>query len=123
MSDKSDKQKVTLYVPPALHRQLKIRAAVDAESMSALAERALLFYLQHPEAIAELEGATGRTHRVYNCPECTSSLVERAGELVALSRQPTVVAEELTDDFSEADLHEELASHSDSPGEEELVPC
>ena len=36
-----DKQKVTLYLPPELHHQLKLRAAVDHESMSVIAERAL----------------------------------------------------------------------------------
>ena len=30
-----DKQKVTLYLPPELHRELKIKAAVEAEPMSA----------------------------------------------------------------------------------------
>jgi plasmid stability protein len=46
-----DKQKVTLYLPPGLHRQLKIRAAVDTDSMSAMVERAIVFYLRHPELV------------------------------------------------------------------------
>jgi len=47
------KQKVTLYLSPELHRRLKIRAAIDAEPMSELAERAIVFYLAHPELVDE----------------------------------------------------------------------
>jgi hypothetical protein len=36
-----DKQKVTLYLTSELHRQLKIKAAVEVETMSTIAERAL----------------------------------------------------------------------------------
>lgn len=42
------KNKVTLYLPPELHRELKIRA-VAAESMTDIAERALSFYLSQPK--------------------------------------------------------------------------
>ncbi|MBC6417919.1 MAG: hypothetical protein GDA44_03565 [Prochloron sp. SP5CPC1] len=48
-----NKQKVTLYIPPKLHRQLKIRAAVDTESMSAIAEKAIAFYMEHSEVAEE----------------------------------------------------------------------
>jgi hypothetical protein len=90
-----DKQKVTLYLPPDLHRKLKIRGAVDAEPMSAIAERAIGFYLDHPEVVEEVEAAIqGSTHRVYNCPECTSSLVVRSGEMVTLKDQPSVMGDE-----------------------------
>ena len=44
-SDMQDKQKVTLYLPLGTHRQLKIRAAIDEESMSGLVEKAIAFYL------------------------------------------------------------------------------
>ncbi len=54
-----DKHKVTLYLPPELHRQLKIRSAVDLEPMSAIAERALVFYLKHPEVVDEVEASQG----------------------------------------------------------------
>lgn len=107
-----DKQKVTLYLPPGLHRQLKIRSAVDSEAMSAIVERAILFYLKHPEVVDELEASYGRTHRVYNCPECDSSLAIQDGELVSLPNQPGIVAQELP--------VEELTN---SQGEEQLVPC
>lgn len=48
-----NKQKVTLYIPPKLHRQLKIRAAVDTESMSAIVEKAIVFYMEHSEVVEE----------------------------------------------------------------------
>ena len=87
-----DKQKVTLYLPPELHRQLKIRAAVDAEPMSAIAERALDFYLDHSEIVDRMEGeAYGVTHQVYVCPECTTSMVLRSGDMVALHDQPSTL--------------------------------
>lgn len=119
MSDMPDKQKVTLYIPPGLHRQLKIRAAVDSESMSALVEKALIFYLRHPEAVDELASSQGAIHRVYNCPECDSSLVMREGQMVALKAQPSVLSEELPTE----NVREKVGSRSDSQGEEELVPC
>ena len=90
-----DKQKVTLYLPPELHRQLKIRAAVDAEPMSAIAERALDFYLDHAEIVDRMEGEThGLAHQVYVCPECTTPMVLRSGDMVALHDQPTTLSDD-----------------------------
>jgi len=60
-----------LYLSPELHRRLKIRAAIDAEPMSELAERAIVFYLAHPELVDEAE-VHGRNHQVYDCPKCDS---------------------------------------------------
>ena len=114
-----DKQKVTLYLPPGLHRQLKIRAAVDTDSMSAMVERAIVFYLRHPELVDEVEGAYGKTHQVYTCPECTSSVVLKGGEMVSLENQTSILAEELPVDK----VREGVNSRTDSQGEEELVPC
>ncbi|MDB9311650.1 ribbon-helix-helix domain-containing protein [Spirulina sp. CS-785/01] len=133
-----DKQKVTLYLPPDLHRRLKIKAAVDINSMSAMVEKAVVFYLQHPEAIDELEaglatleghGNQGQTHRVYSCPECHSSLVQRDGELVSLKDQPSVLSEDISEDVpveQVRDPQDQQESSSDSQGEESeetLVPC
>lgn len=114
-----DKQKVTLYLSPDLHRKLKIRAAVDAESMSALVERAVVFYLAHPELVDEVEAAYGQTHQVYNCPECTSSVVVRDGELISLQNQPTILE---NDKELAAQSAPKVGSHPNQPGEE-LVPC
>lgn len=113
------KQKVTLYIPPGLHRQLKIRSAVDAESMSALVEKAIAFYLKYPEVVEETEAVSGQTHRVYSCPECETSLVKRDGQLTALEQQPSV----LSDELSVGQVRQSANSHSNSQGEEELVPC
>jgi hypothetical protein len=112
------KQKVTLYLSPELHRRLKIRSAVDSEPMSELAERALVFYLTNSELVEEVEAsAYGRSHRVYSCPTCESSLILRDGELVALGNQPGLIGQDhlSIDEMAEDETHPK--------GEEELVPC
>ncbi len=91
-----DKQKVTLYLPPQLHRQLKIRSAVDADSMSNIVEKAVEFYLNHSEVVDGIE-RHGLTHQIYNCPECEHPVVLRDGEMVALGNQPGILAEGLSD--------------------------
>ena len=91
-----NKQKVTLYIPPELHRRLKIRAAIDVDSMSSLVEKAIAFYLQHPEKVEEIESSTqGNTHQVHLCPECETPMVMRKGKMVSLMDQPGAIAEEL----------------------------
>jgi hypothetical protein len=88
-----DKQKVTLYLPQQLHRQLKIRSAVDADSMSNIVEKAVEFYLNHSEVVDGVE-LHGSTHQVYNCPECEHPVVIRDGEMVALGQEPGLLTEE-----------------------------
>ncbi len=118
-----DKQKVTLYLPPRLHRQLKIRAAVDTDSMSAMVERAVHFYLKYPEVVAETEATShGETYQVHTCPSCDSSLINRDGEMVLLENQPGILAEDVPLGKME-EVREMLESRTDSQGEEELVPC
>lgn len=112
-----DKQKVTLYLTPGLHRQLKIRAAIDIESMSAMVEKAIAFYLKHPDKVEEVEASYGRTHQVHICPECEAAMVMQDGQMVSLKNQPTVVNEEFPLGVKE------VSSQTDSQGEEELVPC
>jgi hypothetical protein len=111
------KQKVTLYLSPELHRKLKIRSAVESEPMSELAERALVFYLTNSELVDEIESNYGKTHRVYSCPICESSLILRDGELATLGQQPGVINQE---PISIDEMDEEKANPK---GEEELVPC
>ena len=111
------KQKVTLYLSPELHRKLKIRSAVDSEPMSDLAERALVFYLANSQLVEEAETSVGKTHRLYSCPSCESSLVIRDGELVGLSQQPAIIGQER---LSINELDEDEVQPL---GEEELVPC
>ncbi len=114
-----EKQKVTLYIPPELHRRLKIQAAVDLQPMSALVERALVFYLEHPEIVEQVEAIHGKTHQVYACPECSTSVVVRDGELVSLKGQPGELPEE------ELPVNRVPAVNASDAGqgEEELVPC
>lgn len=109
-----DKQKVTLYLRPELHRQLKIQAAVDCEPMSEIAERAIGFYLHHQDIVEEVEAATyGSNHRVYHCPECANALILRSGEMASLRSQPTVLQEELlSEDVAVALNKEELVAAS-----------
>ena len=112
------KQKVTLYLSPELHRRLKIRSAIDTEPMSELAERALIFYLTNSELVEEVEASVyGRTHQVYSCSVCESSLVLRNGELVVLGNQPGIIGQE----HLPLDSLEQDQTHP--KGEEELVPC
>ncbi|HEY9624128.1 MAG TPA: hypothetical protein V6C78_27460 [Crinalium sp.] len=113
-----DKNKVTLYLPPELHRQLKIRAAVESEAMSAIAERAIVFYLTHPEVVDEVEMSHGRTHQIYNCPECDSALVLRDADLISLGAQPGVLADE---ELPMVKV-QSASSSPDQHGEQELVP-
>ena len=114
-----DKQKITLYIKSELHRQLKIRAAVDSEPMSSIAERAILFYLENPEVVVESDSVYGQTHRVYTCPDCTSSLVIREGELLSLKSQPSV----LVDENIPVKQTLESGKSEAQPEEQELVPC
>jgi hypothetical protein len=79
-----DKQKkVTLYLSSDLHRQLKIKSAVDQDPMSDLAEKAIAFYLSYPDVVENI--GVGHIHQVYSCPECSQSVVIKGGELISLS--------------------------------------
>lgn len=111
-----DKQKVTLYLSPELHRQLKVQAAVHAEPMSEIAQKALEFYLAHPDIVDECGDVHGQSHRVYSCPACTTSVVLREGEMVALGRQSGVIAEDLL-------IEKVQVEATGQPGGEQLVPC
>jgi hypothetical protein len=114
-----NKQKVTLYIPPELHRKLKIKAAVESEPMSSIAERAIVFYLNNSELVDEVEASYGQTHRVYSCPDCSSSIIIKDGELASLREQPSIN----NDDELSVGSVREMESTTAQPGEEELVPC
>jgi hypothetical protein len=114
-----DKQKVTLYLPAGIHRQLKIRAAIDDASMSGLVEKAITFYLRYPEQIEEIESSSyGKTYQVHICPECEAAMVMRDGQLVSLKQQPTIIVDEFP-----LEVKETVHAQANSEGEEELVPC
>lgn len=93
-----DKQKVTLYLTSELHRQLKIKAAVEVETMSTIAERALAVYLQHPDLLEQIAEQQGHSHRLYSCPECHHPAIVRDGELVAIGQQPGLLEDDLAVD-------------------------
>ena len=101
-----DKQKVTFYLPERLHQQLKIRSAIDGDSMSDLVEKSISFFLANPD-IVESSGV-GHTHQTYNCPNCSQTVVIRDGELLAVGGNRTQVLPI-------------AVSKADSP-DEELVP-
>ena len=108
------KQKVTFYLTPEIHRRLKIRSAIDSEPMSELAEKAIGFYLTHPEMVEEVETIHGRTHQLYACPECATTVVVKDGEIVAKGSQSGVLEEQLT---------VAQVTPGAAAGQEELVPC
>jgi hypothetical protein len=95
-----EKQKVTLYLTSDLYRQLKIKAAVELETMSTIAARALEIYIQHPELIEEAANARLGKHQVYNCPECHHPAVIRDGEMIAIGSQPGILEDELAVNLS-----------------------
>lgn len=136
MQDKQDKQKVTLYFPQPLHRQLKIRAAVESEPMSTIVERAVAFYLEHPEVVDDYSEPYGRTHRVYSCPVCQTAAVLRDGELVGLGGQPSILAEDTlsieraltvragaSESQDDTPLDTAQGNNNESQENENLVPC
>ncbi len=89
---KSDeKHKVTVYLASDLHRQVKVRAALEEEPMSAVVERALDFYLHHADLVEE---RLGQTHRLYSCPACETAVVIRNGELNHLPESAPVLLED-----------------------------
>ncbi|HEY9616455.1 MAG TPA: hypothetical protein V6C64_06430 [Microcoleaceae cyanobacterium] len=113
---REEKNKVTLYLPPELHRQLKIRAAVDSETMTDIAQRAIVFYLSHPEVVEQVS-IHGQAHRVYSCPECHTHVVLRDGEMASIGNQSNVLIEE------SLAVSRVGSVNADSQGEGELVPC
>lgn len=117
MQEKQKATKVTLYLPPELHRQLKIRSAVDGEAMSALAERALEFYLSHSDVVEDYS-EHGHAHRVYSCPGCSESVVLRNEGLVAVKE---LAASSQSDDLC-VDM-QEVVPGSSRPEEGQLVTC
>jgi hypothetical protein len=117
-----DKHKVTLYLPQELHRQLKVRSAVELEPMSSLAERAITFYLTHPETVEDREAEQGQVHRVYSCPCCTSSLVLRDGEMTPLQGSAAVEEDSVVERAQIECLSVDYPSF-DQRDEGELVPC
>lgn len=116
-----DKQKVTLYLPPELHRQMKIRAALDSETMTDIAQRAIAFYLSHAELVDGYEGVMhGQAHRVYTCAECSSPSVLQGDQLISLRTQSDVLIEEKLPSVTVKSVS---SRNAEVQGEGSLVPC
>jgi hypothetical protein len=124
MPDKqSDKQKVTLYMPDGLHRQFKVRSALEGETMSAMAQRAIEFYLDHADVVDNLDALQshicGQTYRIHACPKCAASLCVGEDGLTLMKAHTEQHFKELTG----LDRIAELNSDSCSPDEGELITC
>jgi len=117
------KQKVTLYIPDDLHRQFKVRSAVDGETMSSIAQRAIEFYLDHADVVEssseDVGKQLGQTHRIHTCPKCTASVALRDGSLSLIQAHSKQCYEGVMD----LERMVELNADSRSPDEEELVSC
>jgi hypothetical protein len=119
-----EKHKVTLYLSSDLHRQLKIRSAVSAEPMSELAQKAIDFYLTHSDIVERVDEAHGRTHQIYSCPDCQTSVVIRDGDLVSLGGESKAILDEamlVGDVVPDGIVAQRLLAATS--GEEQLVPC
>lgn len=113
------KQKVTLYLPDELHRQFKIRSAVDGETMSSMAKRAIEFYLDHAEVVEGVGEVQGQTHRVHACPKCDAPVALRKNGLALIHSH----AEENFEVLTGLERISELGSDSKQPDEGELIAC
>ncbi len=118
----SEKNKVTLYIPPALHRKLKIKAAVESEAMSAIAERAIVFYLLNPHIVDEVEAVQGNSHRVYSCPECEANFVLKGGDAVQIGEQPGILQSDDELDLA-SDIEKVVGIDDGRQNRESLVTC
>ncbi|WP_421658607.1 hypothetical protein [Leptothermofonsia sp. ETS-13] len=98
-----------------------MRAALDAETMTDIAQRAIGFYLSHPDIVEHYEEIHGQSHRVYSCPDCSSPVVLREGEIVSLRKQSGVLVEEALS-MSGHSQSDSVSVGVDSQGEGELVP-
>lgn len=126
-SDMPAKQKVTLYISDDLHRQFKIRSAIDGETMSSIAQRAIEFYLGHADVVessaenrSETQGGVqGQTHRIHACPKCAAPVALRDDGLALIQSH----SENQSKTLSGLERIAEASSDLRSPDEGELVTC
>ncbi|CAN5678059.1 hypothetical protein BH23CYA1_BH23CYA1_04240 [soil metagenome] len=120
------KQKVTLYISDDLHRQFKIRSAVDGETMSSMAQRAMEFYLGHAELIENSDKAHGQTHRIHTCPECSAAVTVREDGLALIGNHAERQVENLLGLERMAELNPDSRNADEgerSLDEGELITC
>lgn len=113
------KQKVTLYISDDLHRQFKIRSAIDGETMSSMAQRAIEFYLGHADIVEDTREVHGQTHRIHSCPKCAAPVALREEGLALIEGH----ASQEDKGLGSLDVLPELGSDSNHPSGEELVKC
>ena len=123
-----DKQKVTLYLSDDLHRQFKIRSAVDGETMSSMAQRAIEFYLNNAETVESASEAYGQTHRVHSCPKCSAAVTLKDSELLLVGEKSSSLLDGLESIGRISDLHNDAAIEVDREDskrsdEGELITC
>lgn len=128
-----DKQKVTLYLSDTLHRQFKIRSAVEGETMSAMAQRAIEFYLDNAELVECSDGVHGKAHQVHSCPQCDAAVALRGNELSLVGEYGNQVLDDelvelrsissLTTACEKADSECDSGGEPKSPDEGELITC
>jgi len=123
-----DKQKVTLYLPDDLHRQFKIRSAVDGETMSSMAQRAIEFYLGNAKLVEESAEAYGRTHQIHSCPQCSAAVTLKEGELALVQEHGKASNGGLLGMGHISGLNQDPADgnaefDSKCPGEGKLITC
>ena len=118
-----DKQKVTLYISDELHRQFKIRSAVDGETMSSMAQRALEFYLGNAELVDNVgdhgSEVYGKAHQVHSCPQCSAAVALRGDGLSLVHEH----SEHVVGELSGLDCIPSLERNFDSSDEGELITC
>ena len=116
----SAKQKVTLYISDDLHRQVKIRSAIDGEPMSSIAQRAIEFYLTHSDVVEQTDKLGGETHRVHACPKCATPVVLREDGLSLIRSSAEGQFESMAADLESLPG---LVPDSGIAGEGELIAC
>ncbi len=123
-----DKQKVTLYISDDLHRQFKIRSAVDGETMSSMAQRALEFYLSNAELVESSSEIHGHSHQIHSCPQCSATVALKESKLTLIRKYSQVLTDELIGiaqipSLAKGPVDDDSSCDSRSPDEGELITC
>jgi hypothetical protein len=101
-----NKQKITLYLPQNLHRQLKIRAAVDSEAISAITEREIAFYLTfystEADVVEETEETTGLIAKQSSARDIHRDKTEISQTYIEVFQDPVRSSDRKTSTFASA---------------------
>ena len=123
-----DKQKVTLYLSDDLHRQFKIRSAVDGETMSSMAQKALQLYQSTAALVEGSAEIHGHAHQIHNCPQCSAAVTLKGNKLSLIREYAQVPTDELIgmsqiSGLSAGSVGDDADCDSRSPDEGELITC